>query len=130
MDAYLSREAYQSLTALWFISSSSIPDGFLIGHKRGHRFFVEKILPSLEGFFPSLEKYQELDNLFEGKILGFFSFRPNKTKIKKILAPFAYRKLFLEINLNTQKEMTAKPYIIDRDKEFLLLPIKLKRPKL
>lgn len=129
MDAYLSREAYQSLTALWLVSSNSIPDGFLIGHKRGHRFFVEKIFPSLEGFFPSLEKYQELDKLFKEKILGFFTFRPDEKKIKKILAPFAYRKLFLEINLNTQKEMAVKPYIIDRDKEFLLLPIKLKKPK-
>ncbi len=129
MDAYLSREAYQSLTALWLVSPNSIPDGFLIGHKRGHRFFVEKIFPSLEGFFPCLEKYKELDEFFEEKILGFFTFRPDEKKIKKILAPFAYRKLFLEINHNSQKEMTIKPYIIDRDKEFLLVPIKLKKPK-
>ncbi len=129
MDAYLSPEACRSLTALCLLSSKSIPDGFLIGHKRGHRFFVEKIFPSQEGFFPSLEKYLELDKLFEGKILGFFSFRLNENKIKKILAPFAYNKLFLEINLPTQKEMKIKPYIIDRHKEFLLLPIKLKQSK-
>lgn len=129
MDAYLSREAHQSLTALWLISSNSIPDGFLIGHKRGRSFFVEQILPSLEGFFPSLEKYQELDEFFEGKILGFFSFRTDENKIKKILAPFAFSKLFLEINLDTQKEMTISPYIIDFNKEFLLLPIKLKKLK-
>jgi len=129
MDAYLSPEACRSLTALCLLSSNSIPDGFLIGHKRGHRFFVEKIFPSQEGFFPSLEKYRELDKLFEEKILGFFSFRLNENKIKKILAPFAYNKLFLEINLPIQKEMKIKPYIIDRDKEFLLLPIKLKKSK-
>lgn len=129
MDAYLSREAFQSLKALCLVSSNSIPDGFLIGHKRGHSFFVEKISPSLEGFFSSLEKYQELDNLYEGKILGFFTFRPDEKKIKKILAPFAYRKLFLEINPHTQKEMAIKPYIIDHDEDFLLLPIKLKKPK-
>lgn len=129
MDAYLSREARQSLTALCLLSSNSIPDGFLIGHKRGHRFFVEKIFPSQGGFFPSLEKYQELDKLYEGKILGFFSFRPNENKIKKILAPFAYNKLFLEINLNTQKKMAIKPYIIDFNREFLLVSIKLKKPK-
>lgn len=129
MDAYLSRDAHQSLKALWLISSNSIPDGFLIGHKRGHRFFVEKIFPSLEGFFPSLKKYQELDELYEGKLLGFFSFRPDEKKIKKILAPFAYRKLFLEINLNTQKEVVIKPYIIDFDREFILVEIKLKKPE-
>ncbi len=129
MDAYLSPEACRSLIALRLLSSNSIPDGFLIGHKRGHRFFVEKIFPSLEGFFPSLEKYQEVDKFFEGKILGFFFFRLNENKIKKISAPFAYSKLLLEINLHAQKEMEIKPYIIDRDKEFFLLPIKLKRSK-
>jgi hypothetical protein len=129
MDAYLSREARQSLTALRLVSSNATPDGLLLGHKRGHRFFVEKILPSLEGFFPSLKKYQELDELYEGKLLGFFSFHPDEKKIKKILAPFACQKLFLEINLNTQKEMAIKPHVIDYDKDFFLVPIKLKNSK-
>jgi len=129
MDAYLSREARQSLTALRLVSSNALPDGLLLGHKRGHRFFVEKILPSLKGFFPSLKKYQELDEFYEGKVLGFFSFHPDEKKIKKILAPFAYQKLFLEINLNTQKEMAIKPHVIDYDKEFFLVSIKLKNSK-
>jgi len=125
MDAYLSQEAYQSLTALNLISSSSSSDGLLIGHKRGHRFFVEKIFPSLPGFFPSLKKYHELDQLFNGKLLGFFSFSPGEKKIKKILAPFACGKLFLEISSNQQKKMTIKSYVIDYENEFLLLPVKL-----
>lgn len=126
MDAYLSREAQQSLKALRLMSSNAIPDGILIGHKRGYLFFVEKILPLLKGFFPSLKKYQELDELYNGKLLGFFSFRPDEKKIKKILAPFAYRKLFLEINLDAQKEIAVKPHVVDYDKEFFLVPIKLK----
>jgi len=125
MDAYLSQEAYQSLAALILISSSSNSDGLLIGHKRGHRFFVEKIFPSLPGFFPSLKKYHELDQLFNGKLLGFFSFKPDEKKIKKILAPFACGKLFLEINLIQQKKMAIKSYVIDYENEFFLLPVKL-----
>lgn len=125
MDAYLSQEAYQSLAALILISSRSNSDGLLIGHKRGHRFFVEKIFPSLPGFFPSLKKYHELDQLFNGKLLGFFSFEPDEKKIKKILAPFACGKLFLEINLSKQKKMTVKSYVIDYKNEFFLLPVEL-----
>lgn len=125
MDAYLSEETYQSLAALILISSRSSSDGFLIGHKRGHRFFVEKIFPSTPGFFPSLKKYHELDQLFNGKLLGFFSFNPDEKKIKKILAPFACGKLFLEISSNQQKKMTIKSYVIDYENEFLLLPVKL-----
>lgn len=128
MDAYLSREANQSLAALRLISSPSKADGLLIGHKRGHRFFVEKIFPSKAGFFPSLKKYHELDQFFEGKLLGFFSFRPNEKKIKKILAPFACGKLFLKLNLNQQKKITIQSYVIDYKKKFLLLPLKLKLP--
>ncbi len=125
MDAYLSEETYQSLTALILISAKSSFDGFLIGHKRGHRFFVEKIFPSAPGFFPSLKKYHELDQLFDGKLLGFFSFNPDEKKIKKILAPFTYGKLFLEINLSRQKKMTIKSYVIDYENEFFLLPVGL-----
>jgi hypothetical protein len=86
---------------------------------------VEKIFPSLPGFFPSLKKYHELDQLFNGKLLGFFSFSPGEKKIKKILAPFACGKLFLEISSNQQKKMTIKSYVIDYENEFLLLPVKL-----
>ena len=125
MDAYLSEETYQSLAALILISARSSSDGLLIGHKRGHRFFVEKILPSLPGFFPSLKKYHELDQFFNGKLLGFFSFNPDEKKIKKILAPFACGKLFLEINLSRQKKMTIKSYVIDYENEFFLLPVGL-----
>lgn len=125
MDAYLSEETYQSLAALILTSPRSSSDGFLIGHKRGHRFFVEKIFPSLPGFFPSLKKYHELDQLFSGKLLGFFSFNPDEKKIKKILAPFACGKLFLEVSSNQQKKMTIKSYVIDYENEFFFLPVKL-----
>ena len=125
MDSYLSQETYKSLTALSIISSSSSSDGLLIGHKRGHRFFVEKIFPSLPGFFPSLKKYHELDQLFNGKLLGFFSFNPDEKKLKKILAPFACGKLFLEISSNQQKKMTIKSYVIDYENEFFLIPVRL-----
>jgi hypothetical protein len=129
MDAYLSREAYQSLRALKLISSNSTSEGFLLGHKRGHRFFVEKIFPSMPGFFPSLKKYQELDQLFDGKLLGFFSFNPDENKVKKILAPYTCGKLLLKIKLNKQKKMTIQSYVIDYENEFFLFPIKIKSQK-
>ncbi len=127
MDAYLSREVRQSFSALDLLSSN--PDGFLFGHKRGNRFFVEKILPTMKGFFPSLQKYQEFEELYEENLLGFFSFRADEKKISKLLAPYAFGKLFIEIRLSPQKKITVKPYVIDFDKVFLLSPIKLKSLK-
>ena len=126
MDAYLSQEAYNFLKALSIVSSSSYSDGLLIGHKRGHRYFVEKIFPSLPGFFPSIKNYISLDEHLKGKLLGFFSFNPNKEKLEKILSPYAFGKLFLQINLNQQKKMTIKSYLIEYDEGFFLSPLELK----
>ena len=129
MDAYLSKEAYQTLAALSLISSKSNSDGLLIGHKRGHRYFVEEIFPTLKGFFPSREKYFAMNKLFEEKILGFYSFAKDEKKNKKILTPFAHGKLFLQISLNKNKKMTVKSYVIDYENEFFLSPIHLKSNK-
>lgn len=90
---------------------------------------MEKILPTMKGFFPSLQKYQEFEELYEENLLGFFSFRADEKKISKLLAPYAFGKLFIEIRLSPQKKITIKPYVIDFDKVFLLSPIKLKSLK-
>ncbi len=126
MDAYLSRDALKYLQALNLISSSASVDGLLIGHTRGHRYFVEKVFPTKREFIGSLQNYLNLDQLFDGKIIGFYSFQNDPKKIKKILAPFAYGKLFLEIHSTSQKELDIKSFIIDFDNKFFLSPITLK----
>lgn len=83
----------------------------------------------MKGFFPSLEKFHQLEEFYQGKLLGFFSFKPEERKIKKILGPFACGKLFLELDSNKPKKMFAKSYIIDYDREFFLSPIKTKHSK-
>ncbi len=123
MDAYLSKGAYQTLLALSLIHSN--PDGLLVGHRRGHRFFVEKIFPSLPSFFPSFEKYHKLDRHFEGKLIGFFSFRPNTKKIQKLLAPFACGQLYLELAPASQKKLDIKSFVIDYENNFFLVPVEL-----
>jgi len=128
MDAYLSREALQHLQALNLISSSLHSEGLLIGHKRGHRCFVEKVLP-IPGFITSPQKYFDLDQIFDGKIIGFYSFQTDPKKMKKILAPFAYGKLFLEIHSTSQKKVYIKSFVINFENKFFLSPIKLKENK-
>lgn len=126
MDVYLSRDAFLSIKALGLISSNSNFDGLLIGHKRGHRFFVKKIFLSVKGFFPSKEKYLLLNELFDDSIIGFFSFNPDEKKIRKILAPFAFGKVFLDIRLDRQKRININPFVIEYEEEFFLFPIQLK----
>lgn len=129
MDAYLSREAHQLLEALNLVSSTSKSAGFLIGHKRGHRLFIEKILPSSKGFFLSLEEHHELEEHFKGQLLGFYCFGPDENKMSRLLAPHAYGKLFLEINSNPKKKLAITSYIVDYKKDFFFSPIKLKKSR-
>jgi hypothetical protein len=129
MDAYLSREAYHFLLGLNLASSKPNQDGILIGHKRGHRFFVEKVFPTKKGFYSSLENYFALDEHFGGKLIGFFAYEADEKKKRKILQPFAYGQLFLDIRLNQKKKMTIKSFVIDYKKDFFLSPIDVKLPK-
>lgn len=124
MDAYISADARQFLKAQVIMGARI--DGFLLGHKRGHRLFVEEILPTQRGFFPSLEKYISLNTFLDDRIIGFFSFNPDDRTIRKILAPFAQGKLFLDITPRDGQKLDIKSYTIDFDERFNLSPIKLK----
>jgi hypothetical protein len=126
MNVLISRQSFQAFTALNLISANFKPEGLLIGHKRGQSFFVEKILPTLSGFFSSPENYHELDRLFKEKIIGFFSFKRDGRKVKKILAPFACGKLFLKLASRGKRILNIESFVIDYEKKFLLKPIKKK----
>ncbi len=127
MDAYLSRESYQTLEALSLLAPRSNPTGLLIGHKRGHRYIVERILPTPSGMLISPQKYFDLDRVLDGKIIGFFSAQANDHKTKRILSPFAYGKLFLEVKRSSKSQIKVKPFVVDYAKEFFLTPIRLKK---
>ncbi|GEM_PF-460192 len=125
MDAYITREAYRFIEALSLISSLSSKNGLLIGNKVGNRYFIQKVFPSLPKFYSSLKSFFEIDRLFEGKILGFFSFNPTPEKKKRILAPFAHSKLFLEIHSSPKGKLRMKAYVIEYERDFILSPINL-----
>jgi hypothetical protein len=125
MDVYLSSDATCSLKGLFFLFSHS--DGILIGHKRGQRFYVEKIFPTGEDFSLTVDKYSELSHIFENRIIGFFSFSSTGTKIKKILEPFAFGKLFLEICSDKENKLRIKPFTVEYKNDFFLSKIKLSK---
>jgi hypothetical protein len=126
MEVFLSKEASQSFSALQCGLPNMNTDGFLIGHKRGNMFFVEKILPSSKGFFSSPQKYFKLKKKLGDKILGFYSFQMNERQLKKILTPFAYGKIFIRLDLDKTDRLEIKPFAIEHDQNFFLQPINLK----
>jgi len=124
MDAYLSDEAHSSLEALNMVRGDH--DGLLLGHMRGHRFFVEKIFPTQKGFFSSQEQFLSLNQHFADRVIGFFSFNPDERKAKKILSPLTQGKLYLSIHSQSENALDIRSYRIDFKENFYLSPIRLK----
>ncbi len=124
MDVYLSDEARSSLEALNMVRGDK--DGLLLGHLRGHRFFVEKIFPTQKGFFPSQEKFLSLNQHFGDRVIGFFSFNPDERKTRKILIPIAQGKLYLSIQTKGGDTLEIQPFRVDFKGRFFLSRIRLK----
>lgn len=124
MDVYLSEEANNLLKALNMVRGDQ--DGLLLGHMRGHRFFVETPFPTQKGFFPSQEKFLSLNQHFGDRVIGFFSFNPDERKIDKILIPIAQGMLYLSIHTKGDDTLDIQPFRIDFKDRFFLSRIRLK----
>ena len=126
MDAFLSQKAYSRIKALGCLPVRRVPDGLLLGHRRAKRIFLEDIFPTQRGFFPGLQKYLEMNQIFGDKIQGFFSLQKNSDSMEKILVPVAFGKLFLKINNHSKNGLTMRSFLIEYDGNFKLDPIRLK----
>jgi len=129
VDAVLLREAAQSLEALRRISSRGTPGGVLLGHRRDHRFYIEKAFPCPFGISLTPKIFFELDRVFEGQVIGFFSFPSGARKTRSLLRPFGFGKLYVEVYRNPGETMTTHAFVIEYEKRFILLPIPLKFDK-
>jgi len=125
MDAYLAAEASRALKAFSVLSAKPDLSGFLIGHKRGLRFFVENIFPLPKGFQPTLENYHGLNRLLDEKIIGFFAFPATAGHKRRLFQPFACGKMFLGVRFDKKGGLRFESYFIDYDDHFLAAPIKL-----
>lgn len=130
MDVYLSEEAWQHLRAQALESPGRKARGLLLGHRRGGRFFVERIYPCPFGPFPSARKYWALDSVFEGKIIGFYFSGRRKGPAAGKWPPFSYNKLYLEFDPHPEKGLTLRPAVVEYSGSFHLVPAALAaRPK-
>jgi len=97
MDVYLGAEARRALDGLRLIAGRTRPAGLLLGHRRGPRYFVERIFTagSVFGFSPAVVR--RLDALFGGRVLGFFAFRPGAATRRALLRPFAVGRVLIAV---------------------------------
>jgi len=128
MDAYLSAESLRSLEALSRLSPRGKPIGLLLGHTRGKRFFIERVFALPARAWPSLEDFYALDRLFEGRIIGFFAFRPDRRTAGALLAPHAAGKSFLGLSpARRPGKIRAAASVIDFDGRFRFVRLPLRK---
>ena len=126
MDVFLASEAFRFLSALNLIYSNQSSEGLIIGHKRGHRYFVERVylFPRLFSYLP--KKFFELNRTFDNKLIGFWGYNLSQKKIDKILSPFACGKLFFQVGPASSSGLNIKSFVVDYKEKFYLSPLQLK----
>jgi len=129
MDAYLTAEAFQSLSALAQLSKNPKAAGYLLGHKRGYRFVVEKIVSAANAARPTPESDHRLDRLFKGKVIGFFTFSEDKKLREAILKPYACGKILLGVRRVKNRGLSFRAFRIDYEGRFYMVPIEVLRDK-
>jgi len=130
MDVYLSKEAWQGLEAEGLEPLRRKASGLLLGHRRGGRFYVERIHPVPFAPFPSAQRYLMLDRIFMGTIIGFYFSGRRIESVAKKLPPFSTNKLCLEFERHSKRGWVFKPAVVEYTNSFQLVPVTLaRRPK-
>jgi len=125
VDAFLSVDAGRALRALSEYPAAKGASGLLIGHKRAGRFFVESALPAPAGFKPGPENFPALNEIFGGRIIGFFIAGTGPAAWKPFLQPLACGRLLLEIGWGKSKSGAYRAFAVDYDRRFTTAPIAL-----
>ncbi|MDW7760158.1 MAG: hypothetical protein SCM96_05925 [Acidobacteriota bacterium] len=128
MDAWLAPEAAHHLKALALTSGGRKMKGYLIGHIRGGRRIVESILPAGSSSAGLLSRLQDIETVFDGRILGFFLFNPADKDKKRFLAPACTERLVLEIRSGSRTRRPIRAFNVEFTGRFRLTAIPLAGP--
>jgi hypothetical protein len=125
VDVFITREASADVKALAVLRPGPAAWGFLVGHKRGRRVFVERLFPACESAVPPpAERLDELDRLLGRKVVGLFAIRPGPAFKRSLLGPYFCGRLFLEVRLS-KKGPAVRLFVVDFARKFFLAPVPL-----
>jgi hypothetical protein len=124
VDVFLTDDAERSLKALSLLSVAG-QCGYLIGHRRGPRVYVESVIPAGKGHTFPVEQFHLLDTIYDGRTVGFFFFGGERSAEKRILQPFAYGKIVLEVRPGGRRAPALKAFSVEFEGRFTLSPVPL-----
>jgi hypothetical protein len=123
MDVYLAADAVRTLQAVHLLSPGGKNRGFLLGHRRGERIYVENAILSPSPAWPSLQTYYRLEAGLQGKIIGFFLKGSDPASRKNLLQPFGVGKVLIEIRGRGGRPPAFRGSMIDYEDRFLFRAI-------
>ena len=121
MDVFLGAEARLALDALRLVGGRARPKGLLLGHRRGPRYFVERVFAAGADFGFSPAAVRRLDALFGGRVIGFFVFRPGDATRRALLRPSAVGRVLIAVG--GRGAMNASAIDFDGRFRFRRLPL-------
>lgn len=125
MDVFLTSDAARMLAAVRRLVPKKGGRGFLLGHRRGNRVYVEAVLPSPSSAWPSLRSFYEMDAGLGRKIVGFFLIGAPAAARAPLLRPFGTGKVLVEIPLPGGKKRPPAGSLIDYHDRFLFKKIRV-----
>jgi hypothetical protein len=125
VDVLITGGAVLALEALNVLRPGRAAWGVLIGHKRGRRYLIERIFFAGAGTaLPSLQVLDELDGLWDGRIVGLLAIRPDAAFKKLLLGPYFYGRLYLDFR-PAKNGPRLRAYAVDFNRVFFLSPVRL-----
>ena len=98
VDVLIIPEAQREIDALQAFRPGTGTWGAIVGHRRGSRFIVEKVVAAGNpGTVPDERILAELERIWPGRIIGIAVVRPGAAFKKALLGPAWYAKLVLQL---------------------------------
>ena len=126
MEIILGREAEIFLRAVRIPARTPLLEGYLLGHRRGPVFFIERLLPFGPVFSLTQAENRGVGRLYEGTILGTFSFRAGPARRKRVLRPSYYGTLFGQAGRGRNGRLRLKVFLVEYDRKFYLKPLSVR----
>ena len=128
MDAFLTAEAAADIDVLNRLRPAASAWGFLVGHRRGPRVVVERLVPAAAGAgLPPPGELDGIDRDLGRKVVGLFAVRPSAAFRRSAAGPYFYGRLLFDVRPSRKGPAAVKPFVVEFDGKFLLAPVALRR---
>lgn len=118
MFVYLTDEAQEYFLSLAACSFTENTDGFLIGHKRGLSFVIERGIPGRKNLFNSPQEFFNLIQSLHDRVIGFYTLSPPSELASKLFQPITAGLLLLQLEIKPNKKVNYHPHLIDFEGHF------------